>query len=80
MAFVHANLERVSGGKQKTFNYEAGADAVVTVIASGYFNEAAPEFNKGDIIVAKCANFTAVDVLMVSSVRGVVPVTVVNGT
>lgn len=80
MPFVRANLERQSGGLQKMFMYDAGADAIATVIASGYFNDVAGEIDAGDVIVAKSGNNAAVDMLIVTSARGVTPVTTVNGT
>lgn len=80
MAFVAANLELVTHGLQKLYMFDSKADALATVVASGYFNDAANELNAGDVIIAKNTGGTLVDMLIVTSARGVTPVTVVNGT
>jgi hypothetical protein len=77
MPFVRKNLERMAGGIQKLYHFNAVADSVATATASGYFNEIADEVDAGDIILVKASNLTTLDNVMVSSARGVTPVTVV---
>lgn len=80
MALVKANFERVGGGLRQLFIYGAGADTHTNVLASGYFDGVANQINKGDMILASVANDTAPEVLMVTSARGVTPVTTARET
>lgn len=77
MAFDIKQFERVAGGAKKLAIYHAGADTAATVTGSGYFNEIAQEVDKGDVILVGGANLTTIDVVMVTSLRGVTPVTTV---
>lgn len=76
MAYDRTKLERQSGGIQKLFSYKTD-DAIATVTGSGYFSAEAPVLDKGDIIIvaSDMAGTPKVDVVMVTSARGVVPVT-----
>lgn len=67
MAFARANLERVGGGRRKLFIYNAGADTIATVTASGYFNSVASELDQGDVIMVVSNNNAAVDNIVVTS-------------
>lgn len=69
MAFVAANLERLSGGAKKHFHYDAGADTIATVTGAGYFNNARDQFDKGDIITVIGAAATTIDTIFVNSLR-----------
>jgi hypothetical protein len=78
MAFVRKNLERVAGGVQKLFMYNAGADTGATAAGSGYFNEVADEVDAGDVILVKGGSNATIDPLLITSARGVTPVTTVG--
>ena len=58
------------------------ADAIATVIASGYFNLATNELKQGDVIIAvtSLGGTMAVDMLVVTSATGAATVTTTNGT
>lgn len=80
MAFVRENFERVGGGLRQLFIYGAGADTHTAVVASGYFDAVADQINAGDMILAALAGNAAAEVVMVTSARGVKPVTTVRET
>lgn len=75
MAFTQGQLERVGGGLKKLFIYNAGADTVATVTGSGYFSAQADMLDAGDVIIVLGNNLTTIDLVFVTSARGVVPVT-----
>ncbi|MCJ2165968.1 MULTISPECIES: hypothetical protein [unclassified Pseudodesulfovibrio] len=82
MAYVSENM-RLMGGvpSQQLFIYRT-EDAVADVTASGYFNEAAEDYNldTGDIIIS-CTGAdmaAAVDMMVATNTGGTV--TVVSGT
>lgn len=81
MAYSASNLKKVAGGSTSIFYYDT-ADAIATVVASGYFNSAFQEVKQHDIII--CVSSTggtqAVDVLVVTSATGATTVTTTNGT
>jgi len=81
MAYSASNLKKVAGGATGIFYYDS-ADAIATVIASGYFNDATNELKQFDIInaVTSTGGTPAVDVLVVTSATGASTVTVTNGT
>lgn len=81
MAFVLADLAKVAGGA-KQIHYYATTDAIGTVIASGYFNDATANLRQYDIILAvtSTGGTQAVDVLVVTSATGATTVTTTNGT
>lgn len=81
MAFVLADLGKVAGGA-KQIHYYATADAIATVIASGYFNSATDNLRQFDVILAvtSTGGTPAVDVLVVTSATGATTVTTTNGT
>lgn len=75
MAFVRANLERVGGGRQKLFIYNAGADTAATVTGSGYFNSVSDELDKGDVIIIVGNNGASIDNTVVTSANRAATVT-----
>ncbi len=83
MAYSASALRLISGGypTQQLFMYQS-TDAISTIVASGYFDDAVDEYNldTGDIIIASSgtAKVAAVDVLVAINTSGTV--TVVNGT
>ena len=81
MAFVLADLGKVAGGA-KQIHYYATTDAIGTVIASGYFNDATANLRQYDIILAvtSTGGTQAVDVLVVTSATAAPTVTTTNGT
>jgi hypothetical protein len=81
MAFVLADLGKVAGGA-KQIHYYASTDALATIIASGYFNDATANLRQFDIIIAvgSTGGTATVDVLVVSSATGAATVTTINGT
>lgn len=85
MAFTPATFERVGGNIQQQFQYTT-ADPIATVLASGYFGAsraavgpAAPcdAINRLDtiLVVASSGGTPTVDNVIVTSARGVFPVT-----
>lgn len=77
MPFTRATLALAVQGTKKIFTYES-EDAVATVAASGYFDDAADEFDQFDLIhvVGSTGGTPTVDTVVVTSARGVTPVTV----
>lgn len=69
MALDLTKLERVAGGLRKLFIYDAGADAIATVTASGYFNNARDMLDKADVIMVIGSNQSTIDNIFVSSLR-----------
>lgn len=81
MAFSASTLTKTSGGERNLWMYTT-ADAIATVIASGYFNNAAANFKAHDVIIVVSSNTGthAVDVLVVTSATFATTVTTTNGT
>lgn len=80
MALVKTQLERVGGGLKQLFIYDAGADTNAAVVASGYFDGVAGQINKGDVIHVVANGGGSLETIMVTSARGVTPVTTVRET
>lgn len=83
MAYADADLNLVSpaGAAQRVLTYKT-ADAIATVVASGYFNDGTLKLRQFDVIqaVTSTGGTVAVDVLVVTSATGVATVTTTNGT
>tara|TARA_R100000458_G_scaffold59398_1_gene69868 strand:+ start:1339 stop:1584 length:246 start_codon:yes stop_codon:yes gene_type:complete len=81
MAYSASNLRKVAGGAMSVFLYDS-ADAIGTIVASGYFNSATNELKQNDVIIAvgSTGGTRTVDMLVVSSATGAAQVTVINGT
>ena len=81
MAYSASNLRKVAGGAMSVFLYDS-ADAIGTIVASGYFNSATNELKQNDVIIAvgSTGGTRTVDILVVSSATGAATVTVINGT
>jgi hypothetical protein len=77
MAFVRADFSKVAGAGQQALHLYTTPDAIATVIASAYFNALKDELQKGDIIIVFGASggTPTVDMVGVTSARGVTPVT-----
>lgn len=69
MALDLTKFERVGGGLRKFFIYDAGADTIATVTASGYFNNARDQLDKADVICVVSNTQAAIDMIFVSSLR-----------
>lgn len=81
MAFARSGFTKVAGGARQVHHYST-ADAIATVVASGYFNSATDDLRQNDIIlcVSSVGGTVAVDVLVVTSATGAATVTTTNGT
>lgn len=81
MALDATKLVKIAGADNSVFLYQS-ADAIATVIASGYFNGAADNLKQYDIIIAvtSTGGTQAVDVLVVTSASFAATVTTTNGT
>jgi hypothetical protein len=81
MAFTRSTFTKLAGGARQV-HYYSTADAIGTVVASGYFNDATNDLKAHDIILAVSSNTGthAVDMLVVTSVTSAATVTVTNGT
>lgn len=81
MAYSASSLKKIAGGSQGIFYYDS-ADAIGTIVASGYFNNATNELKQNDVIIAvgSTGGTRTVDVLVVSSATGAATVTTINGT
>lgn len=64
-----SNLNSVTGaaGSRQIWHYDAGADAVATVVAAGYFNDVRGFLFVGDRIDVVAANGAAFRVLTVTA-------------
>ncbi len=80
MAFAASGFRTLVAGAVGLHYYNSGADALATVIASGYFNSITASLKLGDIILCVNTTNTLVDVLFVNSATAAATVTVVNGT
>jgi hypothetical protein len=71
MAFTRANFSRVAGSGNQALHLYTTADAIATVIGSGYFNSAYAELGAGDIIIVygSSGGTPTVDVVAITSVR-----------
>lgn len=74
MAFVASGLRKTSEGE---FVYNAAADAIATVIASGYFNAHSKFLKQDDVITVIGANRTTIDTIFVNSASGAAVVTTI---
>jgi len=81
MAYSASNLKKIAGGATGIFYYDS-ADAIGTIVASGYFNSATNELKQNDVIIAvgSTGGTRTVDMLVVSSATGAATVTTINGT
>lgn len=81
MAFTASKLTKTSGGERNLWMYTT-ADTIATVIASGYFNDAAVNFKTHDVMIVVGSNTGThtVDVIVVTSATFATTVTTTNGT
>ena len=81
MAYSATALLKVAGGARGIFYYSS-TDALSTIVASGYFNDATNELKEHDIIfvVGSTGGTETVDMVVVTSATGASTVTVANGT
>jgi hypothetical protein len=82
MAYADSGMSRIGyAAGNSVFLYKT-ADAIATVIASGYFNSKYAELALGDVILCVSSNggTIAVDLLVVSSATAATTVTTTNGT
>ena len=76
MALTAANLQKVAGADQQLWLYNT-ADAIATVVASGYFNSVTDNLKQNDVIimVGVTGGTRTVDVLTITSATGAATVT-----
>tara|TARA_R110002012_G_scaffold162624_2_gene324870 strand:- start:2460 stop:2708 length:249 start_codon:yes stop_codon:yes gene_type:complete len=82
MAFTKATLKMVAtGGDQQLYIYNS-ADAISTIIGSGYFNTVTDRLKQNDIIlvVGATGGTRTMDAIVVSSATAAATVTTINGT
>jgi hypothetical protein len=81
MAFARAGLTKIAGGARQ-LHYYTSTDAIATVIASGYFNDATNDLKQFDIILTTTSTggTAVVDMLLVTSATLATTVTTSNGT
>jgi hypothetical protein len=81
MALDKTNLFRVAGGDGGLWTYKS-TDAIATIAASGYFNDATNELKEHDLIlvVGATGGTETVDVCVITSATGATTVTATNGT
>jgi len=81
MAYTSSNLKKIAGGSNSVFLYDS-ADAIGTIIGSGYFNNATAALKQNDVIIAvgSTGGTRTVDMIVVSSATGAATVTTINGT
>ena len=81
MTLSAANFKTIAAGAMQVHHYNS-ADAIATVVASGYFNEITNRLKQFDVIIAvtSTGGTAAVDVLVVTSATGAATVTTANGT
>ena len=65
------NLKKIAGGATGIFYYDS-ADAIGTIVASGYFNSATNELKQNDVIIAvgSTGGTRTVDMLVVQTNTG----------
>lgn len=82
MAFTDSTFVTVSSGTFPQLHIYSTADAIGTVVGSGYFSSITEKLKKGDIIHASTSTggTIAVDTLTVASATGAATVTTTNGT
>ncbi len=80
MAFDKTKMHRLNVGPHPRYSYQT-ADAIATVVASGYFNDMADELEVDEVIevVSSTGGTSAVDLLVVQTNDGTT-VTTTNGT
>ena len=79
MAFSSANLTRIGGASNGDLWFYSSADAIATVRASGYFNDAANMLSVRDVIIVTDTNTPTTHLCNVLSNTGSV-VDVSDGT
>jgi hypothetical protein len=81
MALDITKFQRQGGAAGQLHSYVT-ADAIATVIASGYFNDMTNQIEQNDMIlvVASTGGTRTVDLLVVSSASRAATVTTINGT
>lgn len=81
MAYVASDLVKVAGAARQLWIYQS-ADAVGTIVASGYFNAATENLRQFDtiIVVGATGGTATVDLCVVTSATGAATVTTTNGT
>ena len=82
MAFTKATLKMVAtGGDQQLYIYNS-ADAISSIIASGYFNTVTDRLKQNDIIlvVGATGGTRTIDAIVVASATAAATVTTINGT
>jgi hypothetical protein len=79
MAYSAANLTRLAGASNGDLWWYSSADAIATVRASGYFNDAASMLSVRDIIMVTDTNTPTAHLCIVLSNTGTV-VDVSDGT
>ena len=81
MAYTATTLFKVGGANPGLWIYKS-ADAISSIIASGYFNDATNELKEHDVIIVVGATggSETVDVIVVTSATGAATVTTTNGT
>lgn len=81
MAFSRTAFAKLAGGARQLYYYSS-ADAILTIVGSGYFNTATDDLKQNDIILAvgSVGGTQTVDMLVVTSATGATTVTTTNGT
>jgi len=75
MALDATKLERIGGGTNGLFIYQAGADTAATVTGSGYFNDVTHRLRQGDVILIVGNSVASIDVAIVTSATAAATVT-----
>lgn len=75
MALDATKLERIGGGTNGLFIYQAGADTAATVTGSGYFNAVTNRLRQGDVILIVGNSVASIDVAIVTSATDAATVT-----
>jgi fructoselysine-6-P-deglycase FrlB-like protein len=81
MALTATTLFKVAGAKPGLWIYKS-ADAIATIVASGYFNNVTNALKEHDVIIVVGATggTETVDLVVVTSADGAATVTTTNGT
>ena len=81
MALDATKFNTIHAGAKQIHHYDS-ADAIATVVASGYFSAITNRLKQFDVIIAvtSTGGTAAVDVLVVTSATGAATVTTTNGT
>jgi hypothetical protein len=82
MALTAANLKLVAGGGTGNIFHYNSADAVGTIVGSGYFNDVTTNLKQWDVIcvIGATGGTPTVDMLVVTSASSAATVTTTNGT